>query len=54
MIDNIRNTEQYDEVMERIEIYLQKATRCGGFNALTQKEEEKLGKLSLMAETYED
>lgn len=54
MISKIRNEKQYQQVMELIEGYLQRATDGGGFQALSQREADELEKLSLLAERYED
>lgn len=53
MIDKIRTEKQFNQVMELIEGYLQKATEKGGFVALTKKETEDLQQLSQVAEAYE-
>lgn len=50
----INDRKEYDEVMKRIEILLQKSTKGGGFEKLPAKEVENLKQLSLMAEKYED
>ncbi len=44
----------YDQLMARIETYLQKATVGGGFDSLTADEGDELARLSLLAEAYED
>src|SRR5680860_1759985 len=54
MINKIRNNKQYDQVMELIEVYLQKATDGGGFHSLTSEEGDELEGLSHLAEEYED
>jgi len=53
MIDKIRTEKQFNQVMELIESYLQKATEKGGFEALTKKETEDLQQLSQLAAAYE-
>lgn len=45
MIDKIRTEKQFNQVMELIEGYLQKATEKGSFAALTKKETEDLHSL---------
>jgi HTH-type transcriptional regulator/antitoxin HigA len=52
--NKINDRKEYDEVMKRIEILLQKITKGGGFEKLPAKEVENLKQLSLMAEKYED
>lgn len=54
MIDKIRNQTQYEQVMQLIEGYLQKATKAGGFQGLSASESEQLKGLSLLAQQYED
>ena len=54
MIDKIRNKKQYDQIMQLIENFIQKATEGGGFHTLTPKEADELEGLSLLAEKYED
>lgn len=54
MIDKIRNQTQYEQVMQLIEQYLQKATQAGGFQGLSASESEQLKGLSLLAQQYED
>jgi len=50
----INSEEEYRQVMERVEIYLQKSTAQGGSNALNLHEKEELRHLSLLAEAWED
>jgi HTH-type transcriptional regulator/antitoxin HigA len=50
----INNDEEYRQVMEKIEAYLQKATHGGGFQSLNTQEREELRRLSLAAEAWED
>ncbi len=52
--NKINDRKEYDEVMKLIEKLLQRSTKKGGFKNLPSKEVEKLKKLSLMAEKYED
>ncbi|MEO6284750.1 MAG: hypothetical protein ABIN80_30660 [Dyadobacter sp.] len=40
--------------MKLIENYIQQATDGGGFHSLGKKETEELGKLSMLAEYYEE
>ena len=54
MIDKIRTEVQYNQVMALIEKFIEKATNSGGFNFLYESEKEELGKLSKLAEQYED
>lgn len=54
MIDKIRTAKQFDQVMNLIENYLQKATEGGGFSSLSKKAAGELQRLSLLAEAYED
>ena len=53
-IGKIRTRKQYEQVMNLIEVYLQKATEGGGFDALSKKDAEALQHLSALAEQYED
>lgn len=54
MISKIRTSAEYEQVMQIIETYLQKATLGGGFQSLSTAETEELQQLSLLAETWED
>lgn len=54
MITKIRTAAEYEQVMQIIEGYLQKATQGGGFQSLSPAESEELQRLSLLAETWED
>ena len=54
MITKIRTVAAYEQVMQIIEGYLQKATQGGGFQSLLPQESEELQRLSLLAETWED
>ncbi len=40
--------------MEKVETYLQKATRNGGFHTLDSQERSDLQRLSMLAEAWED
>lgn len=53
MIDKIRTQDQYDAIMKMIEKYIQKATKLGGFHALTKQDETALHQLTLLANDYE-
>jgi len=53
-IDEIVNEVHYNQVVVRIEKFIQKATDGGGFNVLTPPETEELSQLSILAEQYED
>ncbi len=46
--------EDYHQVMERVEIYLQKFTAQGGEHTLSAPKKEELRHLSLLAESWED
>ena len=48
------NRVEYDELMAHIETFLQKATAGGGFASLSAEEGDERGRLSLLAEAYED
>ena len=54
MIDKMRTSAQYDQVMNLIETCIQKATDGGGFHSLKKKDAEELQKLTVLAESYED
>ncbi|MCB0517742.1 MAG: helix-turn-helix domain-containing protein [Saprospiraceae bacterium] len=54
MITKIRTATEYEQVMQIIEGYLQKATAGGGFQALSPAEADELQQLSLLAESWED
>ncbi|MBL7791636.1 MAG: helix-turn-helix domain-containing protein [Saprospiraceae bacterium] len=51
---NINTEEEYRQVMEKIETYLQQATRGGGFHTLAPQERDDLQRLSMLAEAWED
>ncbi len=48
------NETEYQDLMARIETFLQKATAGGGFASLSAGEADELAQLSLLAEAYED
>jgi HTH-type transcriptional regulator/antitoxin HigA len=53
----LNSREEYNEVMKKIEGYIQKSTKLGGFKNLSKKEIKDLKDLkdlSLLAENYED
>lgn len=50
----INSEEEYQQVMERVQGYLQKSTAQGGGHTLSSVEKEDLRQLSLLAETWED
>jgi HTH-type transcriptional regulator / antitoxin HigA len=50
----INSEEEYQQVMERVQSYLQKSTVQGGGHTLTSAEKADLQYLSLLAETWED
>ena len=50
----INSEEEYRQVMERVETYLQKSTVQGGSHTLSAAEKEELSRLSLLAEAWED
>ncbi len=50
----INSEEEYRQVMERVETYLQKSTAQGGSHTLSAAEKEELSRLSLLAEAWED
>lgn len=52
--EKIKTSKEYDDVMKRIEKLLQKSTQNGGFESLPTNDVQKLQKLSLIAEQYED
>ena len=54
MIDKIRTETQYNQVMNLIEIFIQKATDSGGFHSLKKKEQEELHQLTVLGADYED
>ncbi len=54
MTYKINSEEEYLQVMEKVESYLQRATSGAGFQSLNHEEREDLRQLSLMAEAWED
>jgi len=52
--NKIVDREEYNKVMEQIEVLLKKSTQVGGSENLSIQELETLKQLSLMAEQYED
>jgi HTH-type transcriptional regulator/antitoxin HigA len=54
MIDKIRNEAQYNQVMNLIESFIQKATVGGGFHSLSEIDTSELNRLSVLAEQFED
>ncbi len=54
MTYKINSEEEYRQVMETIENYLQKATKGGGFHTLVSEERDNLQHLSRIAEAWED
>lgn len=50
----INSEEEYHQVMEKVEAYLQKSTIQGGSQTLTAAEKEELRYLSLLAEAWKD
>ena len=54
MTYQIKSEEEYHQVMEKVESYLQKVTRGGGFQGLPPIEQDELHHLSLLAEAWED
>lgn len=54
MLNQITSEEEYLQVMEKIENYLQQATNSGGFHTLTPEECDALQHLSMLAEAWED
>ena len=54
MILKIETVDDYIEAMNQIEKRLQKVTKNGGFDALTETEADELARLSLLVEVYED
>lgn len=54
MTYKINSEEEYRQVMEKIESYLQIATKKGGFHTLASEERDNLQHLSRIAEAWED
>lgn len=53
MIQEIQNLDEYIEIMNKIEFFIQKATQNGGVGNLPKEEFDALNDLSLMANVYE-
>lgn len=54
MTYKINSEAEYRQVMEKIEAYLQKATKSGGFHTLAPEELDNLQHLSRIAGAWED
>ena len=52
--EEITTRKEYDKIMNKIEVLLQKATELGGFENLSKLDRSKLSQLSVMAEQFED
>jgi hypothetical protein len=52
-LQKINSRKEYNDVMLKIESYIQKATFFGGFSYLQKNEVEELERLSLIIEEYE-
>jgi HTH-type transcriptional regulator/antitoxin HigA len=50
----IQSEEEYSQVMEKVESYLQTATQLGGFHMLSAAQRADLQNLSNLAESWED
>lgn len=50
----ITTRNDYDKLMEQIEVLLQKATALGGFENLSQFDKANLAQMSVLAEQFED
>lgn len=53
-VQTLPTMQEYQDLMQKIETYLQKATRLDGFAYLTPQETQELKELSALAEAYED
>ena len=53
MITEIQNLDDYIEIMNKIEFFIQKATKNGGVDTLPLEEFDALNDLSLIANAYE-
>ena len=53
MITEIQNLDDYIEIMNKIEFFIQKATKNGGVDTLPPEEFDALNDLSLIANAYE-
>ena len=54
MSRQIKSEEEYAQVMEKVESYLQTATKRGGFHLLEAGDRIELQHLSELAEAWED
>jgi HTH-type transcriptional regulator / antitoxin HigA len=54
MTYQINSEVEYQQVMEKVESYLQTATKNGGFHALDAHQRADLQNLSILAEAWED
>jgi HTH-type transcriptional regulator / antitoxin HigA len=54
MTYQISSDQEYHQVMEKVETYLQLATKNGGFHALDASQRADLQNLSTLAEAWED
>lgn len=52
--EKITTRKEYDKIMSKIEVLLQKATKLGGFENLSKSDRSELAQLSNMAEHFED
>lgn len=53
-LKEINTKKEYESVLAKIEILLQKATKIGGFEKLSQLDRASLSQLTQMAENFED
>ena len=53
MVKEIQSLDDYIEIMNKIEFFIQKGTQNGGLDNLPQDDLDVLNELSLMANTYE-
>ena len=53
MATEILNLDDYIEIMNKIEFFIQKATKNGGVDTLLSEDFDSLNNLSLMANAYE-
>ncbi|MEI6411029.1 MAG: helix-turn-helix domain-containing protein [Bacteroidota bacterium] len=54
MMYQIQSEEEYNQVMEKVDSYLQTATQMGGFHMLSAAQRADLQSLSKLAESWED
>lgn len=52
--EKIQSPEAYQQVMQRIELLLQKSSLKGGFDHMLAKDVKVLKELSILAESYEE